>query len=301
MTFFPTYFNIEKYTLCPGDTLFRHDVNLFETGLYNLVFQTVNGCDSLFLVEIEALDFPSEPIVEPDCDNYLYTLTVESEDDWSPFWSNGANSLTTIYPDSVNAFLDWTHDSLTCRVVYNFLLHPIPLSAPVFAFQDSIIYPGKPITLTLENPGELWSVDWSPGYLMSCDTCFINTITTTLPAEIGVILTHQTGCDFRYNFFLNVDPTLDIQIPNIFSPEADVPNNKWSWLVPDCFEVLTLKLYDRWGNLVFDREKPGTVDWEGYFNGMLVEQGVYTYITKYLRPDGSIQTKTGDVTMILLK
>ncbi|MBK8620466.1 MAG: gliding motility-associated C-terminal domain-containing protein [Saprospiraceae bacterium] len=301
VTFFPTYFNIEKYTLCPGDTLFRHDVNLFETGLYNLVFQTVNGCDSLFLVEIEALDFPSEPIVEPDCDNYLYTLTVESEDDWSPFWSNGANSLTTIYPDSVNAFLDWTHDSLTCRVVYNFLLHPIPLSAPVFAFQDSIIYPGKPITLTLENPGELWSVDWSPGYLMSCDTCFINTITTTLPAEIGVILTHQTGCDFRYNFFLNVDPTLDIQIPNIFSPEADVPNNKWSWLVPDCFEVLTLKLYDRWGNLVFDREKPGTVDWEGYFNGMLVEQGVYTYITKYLRPDGSIQTKTGDVTMILLK
>lgn len=301
VTVVPTYSAKEQFTLCPGDTLLRHNVMLFESGLYNFAFQTEFGCDSLFTVEIVALESPPQPVIEPDCEKAVYNLTTGMEEDWSFEWSNGDTNSVTVYADSTNAFLAWTHDNIDCRVQYDFYLESIPLSAPLFTIKDSVVYPGKPILVSVENPVTLWSVEWQPSSLMSCDTCFTNIITTTLATEIDVTFTHLSGCDFSYNFYIDVDPTLDVQIPNIFSPDANSPNDKWSWLIPDCFEVLTLKIYDRWGNLVFDKERPGTVDWEGYYKGNLVEQGVYTYITKYLRPDGSIHTKTGDVTMILLK
>jgi gliding motility-associated-like protein len=93
-------------------------------------------------------------------------------------------------------------------------------------------------------------------------------------------------------FYLFDRPDLDIKMPNIITPDNDNKNNVFRPFDPrerlyatsyinvfDYIENYSLKIYDRWGVLLF--ENSGKNGWDGTFNGEIVSEGVYYYIVQY--------------------
>ena len=73
-------------------------------------------------------------------------------------------------------------------------------------------------------------------------------------------------------------------IPTIFGLNSDSDDQVFRPGVPAAsdFLITTFQIYDRWGNLVYNKENidPLTFTdwWDGTLNGHDVEQGVYVYV-----------------------
>lgn len=92
-------------------------------------------------------------------------------------------------------------------------------------------------------------------------------------------------------------------IPNVFKPGADDENSNFSFFTNNFVKhVNYMKVYDRWGNMVFSIEDASPDDpslsWDGKYNGGLVEQGVYVYIIDVDLFNGKKDQFYGDVTVI---
>ena len=92
-------------------------------------------------------------------------------------------------------------------------------------------------------------------------------------------------------------------IPNVFHPNSTSGNNFFSInCEDDILSVSEYRIYDRWGNLLFERKNINPIDksefWNGTFNGRPVEQGVYVYYIELLYIDNTKETSAGDITVI---
>lgn len=87
-------------------------------------------------------------------------------------------------------------------------------------------------------------------------------------------------------------------IPNTFSPNDDGINDVFSvfrdGIPPTSFE---LKIYDRWGNTVFETSQIDFM-WDGRFRGSPLPAGVYTYGMNVTWNTVSPVLRSGDITLI---
>jgi gliding motility-associated-like protein len=84
-------------------------------------------------------------------------------------------------------------------------------------------------------------------------------------------------------------------IPNVFTPNNDGENDFFTFIGEGLVDVEML-IYDRWGNEVFvadNRER-----WDGSAEGGEAPEGVYVYVFKLTFADGTVQERTGTVTLL---
>lgn len=84
----------------------------------------------------------------------------------------------------------------------------------------------------------------------------------------------------------------ELFIPNVFSPNEDGRNDVFKPRGTEPFEY-ELRIYDRWGNLVFSSTDIDT-GWDGTFNGKPMNSAVFVY---YILSGGSVIDK-GNVTLL---
>lgn len=94
-----------------------------------------------------------------------------------------------------------------------------------------------------------------------------------------------------------------VYIPNAFSPNDDGINDVFSIMGgPELVKISTLKVFDRWGNLVYEGAdlSPSSYvqGWNGKTRGKPVHNGVYTYLTRLLMDDGKERLFSGSVTLL---
>jgi gliding motility-associated-like protein len=92
-----------------------------------------------------------------------------------------------------------------------------------------------------------------------------------------------------------------IFIPNIFTPNGDGKNDLFMISGQGITLVKSLKIYDRFGIVIFERSNfqindPGSA-WNGKIKGMPVPVGSYVYVTE-LSCDNRIIIKRGTVTLV---
>jgi gliding motility-associated-like protein len=108
---------------------------------------------------------------------------------------------------------------------------------------------------------------------------------------------NEFGCRDTAYVRIGIDYSMSEWLPSAFSPNGDGLN--------DVFRVKDLKfrtlqefrIYNRWGQEVFSTTNPGR-GWDGTFNGTPADPGVYHYIIRVGRPDGTMQRYKGDVTLL---
>lgn len=76
-----------------------------------------------------------------------------------------------------------------------------------------------------------------------------------------------------------VDECSFYELPNVFTPNADTYNDLYHPLEYQFVEKVDMKIYNRWGNLVFETQNPD-INWDGrdMTSGNLVSAGIYYYI-----------------------
>ncbi len=157
----------------------------------------------------------------------------------------------------------------------------------------------------------LKKVTWAP----ACDSCLFAPKTKSLsykayPLETTlytVTVVNKRGCTASDNVLLRVNKPRRVYIPNIFYPDSDDDRNRKLkvFLGPEVLKVHYFRIYDRWGNAVFEdldftRKDVSNQDkgWDGFYRGQKAVPGVYTYGCLVEFIDGYKEVYKGDVLLI---
>ena len=122
----------------------------------------------------------------------------------------------------------------------------------------------------------------------------------------NVVLTafSEENCVTSDSVFIEVVKTRKVYIPNTFSPNFDGINDYFTVFgdEPNVQAIESLRVYDRWGGLVFESENvlPGSesTGWDGRVGGALLPNGVYTYLAQVRFLDGELLNYAGSVLLV---
>lgn len=114
-----------------------------------------------------------------------------------------------------------------------------------------------------------------------------------------ITLTTAEGCTSSTEVEVEVatNPILhQVYVPNAFSPNNDGTNDLFTAFPSDGAEISFIKVYGRWGTLVFDGKKGQA--WDGTMAGQELPPGVYLYLIEWSGPDGRAEVLSGEVNMV---
>jgi len=248
---------------------------------------TVNSGDTLCVGDVYQL-------TASGAENYLWTPPaglsnlVISNPKASPI-------TTTTYQvlgyDSLNCFRDSATVSL---VVYNY---------PTIGLRDTTIRAGDTIQLDPRVSNDAITAFWTPNYNLSCTNCFIPSAWPDKTTSYRLTLSNEGGCTTTRMIKVNVlCGRENVFAPNAFTPNNDNLNDRFYFMGKGLQNVISLRIYNRWGNLVFAKNDFASnnkfLGWDGKFNGRDAEPGVYSYTAQIICADGGIIPVNGTVILI---
>lgn len=113
-----------------------------------------------------------------------------------------------------------------------------------------------------------------------------DSITTQL-TQNDVIIAHYKEEEILSNVF----------IPTAFSPNGDQNNDMFYIHGLDPLQVFEFTVFNRWGQVVFQTTTISQ-GWDGTTNGKANPSDVYAYMIKVTNPDGSTESKSGNITLM---
>lgn len=115
--------------------------------------------------------------------------------------------------------------------------------------------------------------------------------------EITLILTNALGCMDTLRRTMCVENRVVLYVPNVFSPNRDGTNDVFAPVIYGVRDV-AWSVFTRSGDMVFGTSDPGAV-WDGTFNGVRLNPGVYAVQVRYTDQDtGQQGLYTGSVTLV---
>lgn len=92
-----------------------------------------------------------------------------------------------------------------------------------------------------------------------------------------------------------IQPPL-LHVPNAFTPNGDQLNEKWG-IVPVFVKEYHLRIYDRWGEKVYETRDKHDI-WSGYYKEKMTSNNVYAYQIMFTGWDRSVHYRRGTVTIL---
>ncbi len=120
---------------------------------------------------------------------------------------------------------------------------------------------------------------WSNG----AKTRFITLRGTEDSGIYKVLIESALGCPLRdFTFKVKVKCETKLSLPTAFTPNGDGKNDVWEIFGED-FTKLDLRVYNRWGELVFISNNQNKM-WDGNVGGKSAPAGVYVWTVSYANP-----------------
>ncbi len=106
------------------------------------------------------------------------------------------------------------------------------------------------------------------------------------------------GCRATYSLTIVVADSVNIVVPNVFSPNNDGSNDVYT-LIALNISSLKMTIYNRWGQVMKVLDSP-TATWNGEApNGQKAAEGTYFYILEYTDSNGKNQVQNGHISLFL--
>jgi gliding motility-associated-like protein len=157
--------------------------------------------------------------------------------------------------------------------------------------------------LTNVPQGAIGTIDWGGYDGIFCPGCPSFQFIATSSATISATISDTAGCTAYDSLRLTVIVPRIIFIPNIFSPNGDGINDNFT--ISGRFnltDINFLRIYDRWGNQLFEATglTPGeqSEGWDGNFNEDPMQPGVYVFVAELQYEDGYAETISGNITLV---
>jgi len=146
-----------------------------------------------------------------------------------------------------------------------------------------------------------WTTEDNPD--VDCKDCQNTSVIPHFDGYYYLEMVNGDGCIVIDSVYVRVAKDRTIYSPNIISANGDNIND-YFFLTGNSLAAkgLYLRVYDRWGNMVFVSGKfqlnESTDGWDGTFKGKAVVNGVYVWVAMMQYIDGYQQMLSGDVTVI---
>ncbi len=309
-------FTVNMFNFCPdadswnwdfGDGFSSSNASAMHTflnpGIYhvNLSVQDNIGCIDTSSVEIESYAAPSVEAMNDTLicrgDQIILNAGGALTYEWFPKkWLDEQNVNNPISsPDSSITYTVIGKDLNGC--VNNSDLTVKVQQIPVVNLKDTAIIIGENVVFNVRSK-DIAEYSWFPNYNIDCTDCPIVIANPTEPTTYEVTVTDTAGC-FTETYEANIDIlrkyTLDV--PDAFTPNGDGYNDILyvrGWGIE---KILSFKIYNRFGELVFSTNNKNE-GWDGTYKGKKQGSETFTYVVSVLTYDNEVITKRGNVKLL---
>jgi gliding motility-associated-like protein len=282
-------------------------VNL-KQGIYKLTITDIKSCKDSFKIEIKdyfPLLFDSIKASEMSCEdygtiylkgkggkpNYLFSIdsgrTFQSKNE---FRVNEAKLYNIQVRDANNCI---TIDTIKVKGTERIEIEVSP--------KDTLVNIGDPVELSfIYKKGDTNKVNsfvWKPSDGLSCTDCSRPIASPYISMNYYIEIRYNDNCYTRDT--ARIRHRLDeLFIPNSFFPESSNPENQTFKIYSNHLQKATLKIFNRWGEKVFESNNAQNIGWDGTYKGEPMKYDVYIYWAEVTYLDGRKVFKSGDLTLI---
>ena len=266
------------------------------TTTYSVIASAASCADtSAFTVSVSPYPIATVLCVDTICSGQNAILSANGGGTYS--WNTGFTSSAIIISPSANTTysvvvsLSGCDDTTLCTV------NVVP-SPTVIISSDITISSGASTTLVASGGG---GYSWSTG--AATDSIFVSPVTTT---PFCVVVTSSNNCSDTACVTVTVEP-IDCSassvgkfyFPNAFSPNGDNENETFGLYIGNynCIKEYKFSIYNRWGEKVFETDKP-TDSWDGIYRGTMEGSALFVYYAKAVLTNGDEIVKSGNVSLI---
>lgn len=198
---------------------------------------------------------------------------------WSPAATlQNTNSLSPVARQvQTTAYLLTVYDTIGCpKPSRDTVLVTVLPRIRAFAGNDTAVVNGQPLQLQASG-GSAYA--WFPATGLS-NSSIANPF--VIFDQSGTAITYMVRvtkgfCQATDSLDIKVFKTpADIFVPSAFTPNNDGMNDLLRPILVGIKKLETFKLFNRWGQPVFETSKPGE-GWDGVFNGVPQQSGTFVY------------------------
>lgn len=168
---------------------------------------------------------------------------------------------------------------------------------------DMNVTAGTVLTLSpVVQNGPIVQWSWTPPSGLSCSDCQNPVLTVSQPTSYILSVQNTFVCFGSDTLVVNsFCKSSQVFVPNAFTPDGDGLNVSLMVRVTG-IRVKSFRIFNRWGNLVFEKlnfapNDPG-YGWNGKVNGVPASPDVFVYTAEVICDSGVIQTIKGNTTIL---
>lgn len=278
-------------------------------GTYELTVTDGNGCttrDAVTLYQPSALALGLAAINPARCHGEFSGSFEVSASGGAPpyeFTLDGQNYQASPRFDNLPAG-DYTltvRDAEACLLYRNVSVgEPPPLR--IEAGEAVEVELGYDVQLQALAYGNGLAYSWQPAEGLSCTDCPSPVLRPLQGGWYTVWVEDENGCTAADSVKVSLSEERPVYIPNAFSPNGDGRNDHFAaYPGPAGRQVISMKVFNRWGALVFAQENLSSgipvLGWDGMFRNQPAPSGVYTYVIEVEFIDGSRSRYSGSVSL----
>ncbi|MEO8764864.1 MAG: PKD domain-containing protein [Ginsengibacter sp.] len=177
---------------------------------------------------------------------------------------------------------------------------PIP---DVSAGIDKTINVSQSYEIVPKLSADVTSVEWSPSTGIIARNYPAITVKPAESAEYTVSVKNDGGCRARDKISIYVlCDNSNVFVPNTFSPNGDGANDVFYPRGSGVFAIRSLKVFSRWGEVVFEKANFNANDaaagWDGSFKGKKLGPDVFVYALELVCSNNQTMVYKGNVALI---
>ena len=143
------------------------------------------------------------------------------------------------------------------------------------------------------------TLTWSNVGSLDCADCAAPVAAPVTTTAYTVSYVTPDFCQVTDSLTVHVDRSPRIYVPNAFSPNGDDNNDVFRVFIPNGIAALTeLMIFDRWGELLWQKDARQDGAWDGTYRGKPLPAGVYVYAAEVRLADDTIVPLKGSVTLV---
>ncbi len=284
-------------------------------GTYDVTITDANGCT---IIGSESIRQPSEPLtadlqgVQVSCFGnddgqiifepqggtppYIYSIDGENYNGSSIQIGLEEGNYTRLYVQDANGCIYYAGSA--------YVGTPPPVEVDLgedlsILFGDSVL-----LEPTISNTVGAVSYAWEPFDSIGCIDleCSSLWVSPTFDQYFTVFIEDERGCEAEDELFINLETNRGVYVPTGFTPNQDNNNDLLFVQGKSGTTILSFKVFDRWGELVFENgnfevNEPST-GWNGEFRSNTAPPGVYVWFIEAVYKDGFRETLQGQTTLI---
>jgi gliding motility-associated-like protein len=242
------------------------------------------------------------------CEGESYQLVASGADrySWSPATGLSDSSIanpvarpatTTLYTVVGTDYRGCFYDTASVPVV----VYPIPdfniINDKITTSSGTVI----PIQTTSSPDIIRWR--WIPSYGLSCTDCPQPVLTAGRDITYRVVVFNEGGCRSEETLVVTVTCNEgNVYVPNTFSPNNDGMNDVFFPRGKGVNMAKSIRIFNRWGGIVFQRQNFSVNDaaagWNGMYNNQLAPADVYVYELEVICENNQVINHKGNITLL---